>query len=79
MISNVGTVFLVIIFKASLNKQICYNVPTCNLTPFTLYQGPKISRKGARPALISTRPFSDQFRLKESKNRDCLPPILADY
>ena len=35
--------------------------------------------KGTRPALISTRPSSDQFKLKASQNRDFLPPILIDY
>ena len=34
--------------------------------------------KGTHPTLISTRPSSDQFKLKESQNRDCFPPILVD-
>ena len=31
--------------------------------------------KGTLPALISTRPFSNQFKLKVSQNRDFFPPI----
>ena len=53
--------------------------------------GPKIFRKGTRPAvkkvlskgtcpaLISTRQFSNQFILKESQNTDFFAPILVDY
>ena len=35
--------------------------------------------KGTRPTLIFTRPFSSQFKVKESQNRVFLPPILVDY
>ena len=35
--------------------------------------------KGTHTALISTCPFSNQFKLKESQNRDFFPPISADH
>ena len=35
--------------------------------------------KGTLPALISTCLFLDQFKLKESQNRDFFPPILVHY
>ena len=35
--------------------------------------------KGTHPALISTHPSSDQFKLKEYQNREFLLSILVDY
>ena len=39
----------------------------------------KSPSNGTHPALIFTCPFFNQFKLKESQNRDFLPPILVDY